>query len=969
MRIVIILLLCLLLLSGFWLASRGEVETSMGAPDQTRHVVEEVSSADLVGAPGRVARVEERSEVGHRADHEPTTADPREVTGRVVDSYGRPVSGTEVLLIDRERAFGMDLEGGAEPLGRVGTDSKGAFSIDLGESPVGHPLTLKVREPGFAPLDHSFSPDGRHRQAVGDLALDPGVVLSGVVLDPSGSVVDGAQIKYEERSTSLDLIWSLAGSRAEVLDETGSDGRFEIKSQAAGPWSFRVTHPHFPDLVVTGELPDPGAVEADLRWVFTPGASISGVLEGAPGGSVAGITVVAWPLGRAGLFDMEQARERRSSPLSPDRTFEVGGLAPRQQYRVEAQRSRGEQRLPASVSDSREAAAGTDDLTLTWAESALVRFGVLDAVTGAPIEVLGVRFGAGFQSPLTGPDGAPRRTFAGGVVEVPGLRPLPGASSFEVSLAAPGYALHSLSVEVRPGEQRDLGSIALTPVSSLMVTVQGQDSSPVAEASVLLRVVKEASSEVSTRIQMGERSDPERMAFPGEIGSHHAYTDSSGLVRLSSLPGEAVELVVRATGFAPTITPAFFLPATGDEQRLVQLMRGAAVRIRTLDAGGTPAPGRAIEHRRPVSLELVQAARPRRSGGDGYALFEYLEVGTHWFRIEEQAGVPTAMSMTTVRPGGAPMGEGWASLDVLPGGEYELELYLTPRGRLHGRVTEGGEVLAGASVTLERESKMALPMLPGSGPSSSTSSRGLYSLDDVRVGSYVLVVEHPSRALSSRIPVELEAEEQELDLDLPRCSVAGRVVDEAGEPLAGARVTGRRAEKGGGQESVVVVGMSGGGGLEVFSASTGAEGSTGVISDADGRYTLEGLPAGESLQVEARLSGRQPTRSDAFELEVGEQRGGVDLELPAAGLLRVTVDLPKIASPMMVMALYTGDGANPGPKIARHDGEDVLFEDLLAGTWSVRLQVLGPPAEGEEIPEPQSIEVIAGQETLVEFRP
>ena len=289
---------------------------------------------------------------------------------------------------------------------------------------------------------------------------------------------------------------------------------------------------------------------------------------------------------------------------------------------------------------------------------------------------------------------------------------------------------------------------------------------------------------------------------------------------------------------------------------------------------------------------------------------------------------------------------------------------------LEGRVTEGGEALAGAELVLLRPDQDPFGMLGGK-VQGRTSSTGRYLLEHAREGDYQLEVRHPTRALAASFPVTVREGDNELDLDLAITFLRGRVVDPEGKPVAGAQVRAVRAQpaSSGVRMSMVMVRSGGGPGSVSVTTEPGAE-NLEATTDEEGRYVLRGIPTGIEVQVEVRAEGFQKERSKAVQLDPDEDRDDVDVALTPGGSLRITVEpADEYPTQLMAVATYRGEGSRPAsPEIAPLDAGQALLEDLQTGAWEVRLQPMGPAPEGaDELPPAQTVTVVGGQEVSCRF--
>jgi hypothetical protein len=138
----------------------------------------------------------------------------------------------------------------------------------------------------------------------------------------------------------------------------------------------------------------------------------------------------------------------------------------------------------------------------------------------------------------------------------------------------------------------------------------------------------------------------------------------------------------------------------------------------------------------------------------------------------------------------------------------------------------------------------------------------------------------------------------------------------------------------------------------------------GVTSGADGSFELRGVAIGVPLVVAATKKGMARGVSGEVELTTGGSRDGVDVQLLAAGSIKVSMQ----GGGMMaaVQATLLGADGNPDqsapPSLQMLRRGTGVLEGLRPGRWKVeRMGMRG--AEGE----PQLVEVVAGQTAEVNF--
>jgi len=297
-----------------------------------------------------------------------------------------------------------------------------------------------------------------------------------------------------------------------------------------------------------------------------------------------------------------------------------------------------------------------------------------------------------------------------------------------------------------------------------------------------------------------------------------ALTDKAGRATLERLPAAPWAVEAHARGFASA-----HRERVADAAVELRLARGLAVTgvVRDGATRGPVAGARvAVEEFR--SLPTAWAERAGRS--------EAVTDGRGAFRIEGLGARPATLLVRA--PGFGPV----RRESVRPGSRVEVYLFAGPT--LRGSVRdEAGKAVAGATVRVFAEGWNASP------PAEETDAAGRFVLAGVDAGEYWATARAGSRA-TAVAPVTIGREDAVLDLVVGDGGfVAGRVVDEAGRPLAGVRL---RPEV-----------LDGRGLPAVVSQSMAAE------SAADGTFALGPLQAG-TIGVGFARRGYAPARVTAM---------------------------------------------------------------------------------------------------------
>lgn len=343
--------------------------------------------------------------------------------------------------------------------------------------------------------------------------------------------------------------------------------------------------------------------------------------------------------------------------------------------------------------------------------------------------------------------------------------------------------------------------------------------------------------------------------------------DASGQVWIDRLAAGRYRLRATHASCAPH-SFAFDVPEGGGAGPFdIVLSEGGTVHVRVVGAGETPLENRTVQVRQVYSRE----PQISRTDENGSARFERLPVGSYW-----------------VTCGEAPDGEGsGCTADVALGKTADVLLDLSC-GLVGTLFDARGAPLGGATVRLA-------PKALGPGgyryADASTDGAGRFELHGLPAGDYLSTVRirEPRYVVLALEPVALaEGEMRRCDLRIPPGRIEGRVTcAETGGPLAQDSVT---------IEAIPVEVEEG----EVTSrhgfhpgwlTPSGWSAWYFARADAEGRYTLAGLPEGK-YEVWVIAGGRsaEPVRT-LVQVAGGPFARGLDFSIPlrAEGILRVRV--------------------------------------------------------------------------------
>jgi protocatechuate 3,4-dioxygenase beta subunit len=903
------------------------------------------------------------------------------LTGRVLDPQGAPVAGARVLLGEGSAGFlrgtALDAKGASRffELQETATDAQGRFRFEGLEASA---LRLAVRASGFAPYDAVDIP--RPSSAVlADIVLESGVRLAGRVVDADGRPAAGVEVLRGVAESSGPFRF---GGQSAPATVTAADGSFVVDVLAAGPWTLEFESERHPDARLSGSTERAGQRVDDLLVQLERGASIRGRVTGSlpEGRDYSRLRISAVPT-RA---DDLPAAEARSSKVAADGSFAVDGARAGRRYAVRAVELQGTlddmpfDFLPG-VAAAVEAEAGDQGVVLVLSPEAALRFSVVDAATGAALEEFQVEAGVDWPQPLLDDEGRVRRQHPGGLVRVGDLRPRSSGERATLRIEAVGYEPYEASgLKLAAGVDTELGTIALRPAPVLTVRVlDAVSGAPVANADVRLSTWEPPQVEAGAGMRRTIRASA---AFGGDVETRmgegderRARTDDEGRARLTAFSGVDVRLNVRASGYALSIGEVF--RASGEaEERAMFLTRGGSVVVRLFDAAGEPLAGGRVEHKAFHDEEgLPEFRSPALTDEGGRARFEHLAPGRHRFRRagSGSGGVFTSGGNTfaVMVAGDDVGGDDWVEAQVVEGGEHEVAIHLPLELAVHGRLTEAGTPLAGATLSLVEApavaSGMPAPaMFGGDGPQATADAAGRWRFEGIEPGEYTLRIRHESRAMPSEVALEVVDREVQRDVDLDVAILEGRVLDAAGKPLAGVEVWSERARELGAPRAMRIMAFASvGGGMTTLDSGGGS--TARARSDADGRYVLRGVLSGVELEVRARGDGLQPGRSERLRLEPDEHRRGLDVTLETAGSINVEGRYAdgSPAAELLITARYEGDRSGVEPQTILLDAAGRgRIDGLAPGPWRVTARSIRPGGS-EQAPSELSVDVAAGEAT------
>lgn len=1007
-QLVLPVLFGLVLAGGLYLVLRdpGRLDTDPATLGET--------PADAVDRPDRPAPDGDETRAPQR-DREPvqrteSRADRAQergtLVGRVVDGDGIAVDGAKVScaelpagvatslaqLEDRE-VPGLDevLELARKQrrasLAETETKPDGRFDLAL---PRGRPLQLRVEARGFRPHWRRFTAEGSATD-LGDLVLERGIVVAGRVVDARGRGVAGARV-VEARSNQvwghIPLPLRRLGGR-----ETDADGRFELLLRKPGEFRLVALHEAHPDAEYTGRAAKLGTEVGGIVIRLADGASIAGTVLGIPAG-VRNVRVGARRLQRprpavknddpfGGFLGaaMENAMDEfglgtdRTAELDENGKFRLQGLAADATYRIWAVHHRGVLDGQA-CSEPLTVTGGATAVRLVYSPGATATFQVVDADTGKPITDYKVEAGLErkldlgvIKAPFTNPRKLDVKPDADGRVRIGGLHPKGDHGVLLVRVGAEGYdTFEKEDIRIPAQGAVDLGVFQLRPAAQVRARVLArQGKKPVADARVVL---KEASG-LPDLPGAGVRGDfkirlggPSGFQARGAATLSKGKTDERGECRLQGSFGEKVMLKVTADGFAPYLGASFELSGRMPVERRIELVVGATVEVTVVDPLGHPRSGIAVERRGPLSR--FARAHGGKTDAAGKLRFEHLVPGQHEFRLAD-ASRPFGLDFSL---GQKAKDKGWRQVQVADGQSVPLQLTRADRATITGVVTENGTPLAGARIRWlrgkaggEADALAGLQdligdladHLPRGGGSAKTDASGRYRIEKVAPGAHRLRVSHPELTLPKTFDASITPGDNRIDLRLQTATIAGRITDQHGEPVARAilrlQPAGEKAADSRVERATAAMEELGG----MFGLKAGRK----LRANANGRYRIRGVPTGTPIQVVAQSKKHVAARSKPVTLAAGQTRDGVDIQLALGGAIVVRVE----GGGMLGAVKATREGSKSAePRLALLKEGTATLRGLEPGTWKVEVRDAAEAAGPSK-----TVEVKAGETSRIQL--
>lgn len=724
---------------------------------------------------------------------------------RVLDAAGKPVAGALVRLGDNRWAAGR-------------TSADGLFAVPLpGKQKLRAVVTAEDGRSATVYLEPK-SPETPEDTGVRELRLPAMETLAGRVV----SAADG-------RPVAGALVWA---DDPGAFKKAGADGGYKLSGSVDRQLYMAAAAPGFfeglgSQIVRAGDRRGP-------TLALDPAVTAVGVVVDEQGRPVAGVEVKAQVSAGGPFMTSDMFRSGGTTRTSSTGRFRITTLLPGMGHGLKLAR-RGYAPLKAELPPIEPGRAAAEQrFVLRKGRNAFGR--VVDRgdqpVAGARVVLNPAPSGDRFAMMVRVWDTSEEEplgatTDAGGRFEIPDVP----AGTFELSARGAGYAPMTVpGLEVPAGSgSTDLGTVILMPGVAVTGIVVDTGGRPVEGAEVF---VSEATGDIMVR----GRPDSSPAAVTGQDGFFRVEDRRAG---------ETVNVDVHRSGFASAGAPGVVAP-TEEPVRIV-LKPSSTLEGRTVDEDGKPVAGARVSvipaepaaMSRGFMLFTASASRSAVSADDGSFLLEDVAPGI----VELQASAAGKQS--------AELG----NLEIRSGQDRKgVEVVLATAAVVEGRVLAGGRPVPGAGIQVVEPEMGAGRFFMT--PRASSDGDGYYRLDGVAPGTRTLQVEHKSYSKTVR-ELEVRAGENSLDFSLERGSeISGRVVDEDGRPVPGARIAlfeGFRS-------------------WDLPSATSGPDGSFTLESVADGTYRIQGAKEGYA-------------GGEGQELTVAGSVGGVEVKLGRGGAI------------------------------------------------------------------------------------
>ena len=939
-------------------------ELGGGAPSterETERVVPDFGAPEVGSAGGTSTSTSESNDRVTTESVDTPIEGGAELTGRVIDSDGGPISGAIVHLVQRQQPNSPDeamvfVMGAApppltSPENREVTDADGRFTFNTLQKGKSYTLFARgeawvgQRKPGVKPGETDLV-----------ITLAAGDSVTGTVFDPRGRRVDGAVVRSGPAMSKLGegiFVPSGFGGDFNTLHPeaiTRKDGTFVLSGIPIGEFSVVASHSSWGPSEAMNLMQG----QSDLQIELRSSTGVAGRVIDDQGEPVAGAKISA-----LSLFGFSPGEGALGEAISgPDGGFQIDGLPP------------GRVRLNASAAGFTSSAMGrgiqltegeiNDGVELTLTAAALIRGTVIDE-DGAPVANATVRFGVhsdentrifvnGFAGDHFG--SASAKTDELGAFVIRSVRPDTAEPKRVLQVDHPEYLpFVGDLLSVVAGQEIEVEPIALAGALTLSGRILGPDGAPLAEARVSLHegAPGEESSASSgihdVMIFGGDISAPSTfMSRGGSLST--ATTDEEGRYVLRIDEPGTLHITARASGFQEGISEAVTVVDASLSKWDLSLVEALQISGVVIDELGVPC----------ADVELSAAPsgggapRQGKSDADGRFTIDGLDAG----EVNVMAN-----------------GAGWRlaeSIEGVSAGTTDLQVVVLRPGEVTGRIVHAstGQPITRFSIKVnEVQSGDGESRWMNSGFSLSSiggveyrDPDGQFLLENLVPGTHRVTVDAPDM-VSTSVEVEVASgrtTEVEISVE-PAGTIVGRVVDSNGDPIEGVRVNAVRLKEDGTEEessndafgaASIAVSMDDGAGSFI---TFGGGGRAPAQSDENGEFRVEGLGAG-TYKVKFETSKYRPFELPETGVDLGQVTDIGTNTLEKGATIRGTVTLPggrqfMWCSLRFEMVDPPEDATTKSKRISPGEGGVYELGGLDAGTYEVSARYVPQPDDPE----------------------
>lgn len=731
------------------------------------------------------------------------------ISGRIMSEFGGPVPEAIVCITPKTAVkiggdFGDKVQARGPDVDISGrSDREGRFRLT--GVPEAEVIRIHISHPDYVPALVSVKSFAGESRDVGDIVLDAGGAISGVVTDENGLGIDGVEVSGRvvemKGGTAFFSFSTLMQTGSDWKTTTAPDGFYRIGCLPSGKARVRAYHPERLSVEVTDIAVEKGRETGNVNLVMLLGLTIAGWVRDREGSPIEGAKVAMEPDLDFGIEDLADLDLNRFKSYAPEITDERGfflmkGLKPGQHTLIIA---------ASSYLTAREdrVAAGTRDLVVVLSKGGWLAGRVLDAKTHEGIEEFSIDLDDENLLVLKGVDAAERGSEEPrGAYFIEGL----GMEAFDLRVRAEGYAEEKVEgLTSGPGRSAKL-DILLWEESTISGRLVGPSGEVVPEGRIILQSqspaendVQEALDRIGMSLPVGNPWNEVKSTTSDENGLFLLRGISEGAYRLKAshelhIDAEPLELAICRSEKVEGLE--------------IRLGLGGSIEGLALDVKGAPLPGVRVMISRSSGLFSIVASAVagnepdirmmnERTDSGGKFQVKGLEAGTYRLQLapeieEESLGGILNSTLSGVM---GKAGPGAIEAHVKEGEVTEVVLRDTPKCGIAGTMLEAGIPVPGIKVKLFQSGLGPLAVIPLM--TTSTDEDGTYLFKKLEQGKYDVKVDLPGQAEPLEESVTLAAGRIALqDFVLPSGRVCGTVTDAAtGDPLLGIEVSLNKAGK------------------------------------------------------------------------------------------------------------------------------------------------------------------------------